>query len=116
MFIRSTVITSLNGFEKVSQTEKRRLASVLNTMSADINKKANATIELLDCVYRSDIFNTESAVSMERYNSLIKKLKAVKTAGITIEIFEIEEQKFADLPDNGKYVRACAESLKSFEI
>lgn len=116
MFIRSIVLTSLNGFEKVSQTEKRRLASALNTMSADVNEKADATIHSLDCVYRSDIFNTESAVSMERYNSLIKKLKAAKTAGITIEVSEIEEQIFAALPDNGKYPRARAGSLKSFEI
>lgn len=116
MFVRTIIITSLNGFEKVTQTEKRRLAAALNTMTSDINGKAKATINSLDCVYRSDIFNTESEASMKRRDTLIEKLKAAKTDGISIEVFDIKEEVFASLPDEQKYMHARINAHQSFEI
>lgn len=116
MFIRTIIITCFNGFEKVNQNQKRKLARALNTMDGDINPTVGANIDSIDCKYRSEIYNTDSESSMNRRAALFEKLKAAKTDGISIEVFEIDEAKFAALPDMQKYCRASIAAEKSFEL
>ena len=96
MFIRAIIFTAFNGFEKVTTTDKRRLAKVLNTLSKDINSEAKATIKSLDHVYRSEIFNTESPESMQRLANLRADLKKVAADGINIRMNVIDEKTFVE--------------------
>lgn len=104
MFVRAIIFTAFNGFEKVTQTEKRRLAKVLNTLSQDINGTARATNESLDRVYRSEIFNTESPESMARGSKILDSLKAAAAKGINVDVWEVDEKTFVE--NNGHHFKA----------
>lgn len=116
MFKRIIILTSFNGFANIKQQEKWKLANALNEMYNFNDVKARPTMASLDCVYRSTVFNTASPASMKRYNSLINGLKEAKSKGITIEVFELEELKFASLPVENRYVFARLAAEKSFTI
>ena len=104
MFIRAIIFTAFNGFEKVTTTDKRRLAKVLNALSKDINSEAKATIKSLDHVYRSEIFNTESPESMQRLANLRADLKKVAADGVNIRMNVIDEKTFVE--NGGNHFKA----------
>lgn len=115
MFKRVVIFTSFNGFEKVSQTEKRRLANIINSEVSIINDHlaAKATIESLDGQYRAFLFNDEAPAMAE----FIEKLKAFakSSGGISIRAFEIGESEYNRLPLEQKDFLAAANGNKIFE-
>lgn len=116
MFKRVIIFTSFNGFEKVSQTEKRRLANIINSEVSIINEHlaAKATIESLDGKYRAFLFNDEAPAMAE----FIEKLKAFaeSTDGISIYAWEIEESQYNSLPLEQKDFLAAANGKDIFKI
>lgn len=115
MFKRVIIFTSFNGFAKVSQTEKRRLANIINSEVSSINEHlaAKATIESLDGQYRAFLFNDEAPAMAE----FIEKLKAFAESsdGVSIRVFEIDESEYNRLPLKQKDFLAAANGNKIFE-
>ncbi len=115
MFKRVIIFTSFNGFEKVSQTEKRRLAKIINSEVSIINNhlEAKATNESLDGKYRAFLFNDETPAMAEFVENL--KEFAKNSDGISIQAWEIEESKYNSLPLKQKDFLAAANGNKIFE-
>lgn len=115
MFKRVIIFTSFNGFEKVSQTEKRRLANIINSEVSIINEHlaAKATIKSLDGQYRAFLLNDEAPAMAE----FVEKLKAFAKSsdGISISAWEIEESQYNSLPLKQKDFLATANGNKIFE-
>ena len=115
MFKRVIIFTSFNGFAKVSQTEKRRLANIINSEVSSINEHlaAKATIESLDGQYRAFLFNDEAPAMAE----FIEKLKAFAESsdGVSIRAFEIDESEYNRLPLKQQDFLAAANGNKIFE-
>ncbi|HEZ3258968.1 TPA: anti-CRISPR protein AcrIIC3 [Neisseria meningitidis] len=116
MFKRAIIFTSFNGFAKVSQTEKRRLAKIINSRVSIINEdlEAKATNSSLDGRYRDFLFNDESPAMAE----FLAKLKAFaeSTDGISIYAWEIEESEYIKLPVEQKNFLAAANGKEIFKI
>lgn len=115
MFKRVIIFTSFNGFAKVSQTEKRRFANIINSEVSSINEHlaAKATIESLDGQYRAFLFNDEAPAMAE----FVEKLKAFAESsdGVSIRVFEIDESEYNRLPLKQKDFLAAANGNKIFE-
>lgn len=116
MFKRVIIFTSFTGFEKVSQTEKRRLAKIINSRVSIIDEylRAKDTNASLDGQYRAFLFNDESPAMAE----FLAKLKAFaeSTAGINIYAWEIEEGEYIRLPVERRDFLAAANGKEIFKI
>ncbi|HEZ1430848.1 anti-CRISPR protein AcrIIC3 [Neisseria meningitidis] len=116
MFKRAIIFTSFNGFEKVSRTEKRRLAKIINSRVSitDEYLRAKDTNASLDGQYRAFLFNDESPAMTE----FLAKLKAFAESctGISIDAWEIEESEYVRLPVERRDFLAAANGKEIFKI
>ena len=116
MFKRAIIFTSFNGFEKVSRTEKRRLAKIINSRVSIIDEDliAKDTNASLDGQYRAFLFNDESP-AMAEFSAKLKAF-AESTAGINIYAWEIDEGEYIRLPVERRDFLAAANGKEIFKI
>lgn len=116
MFKRVVIFTSFTGLEKVSRTEKRHLAKIINSEVSIINEdlRAKDTNASLDGKYRAFLFNDDAPAMAE----FLAKLKAFaeNTAGINVYAWEIEEVEYARLPVKRRDFLAASSGKEIFKI